>query len=381
MALLFYPPLKSDEASYRAKAIALYQHWILPTALAEDRSETFRRDIFNTFAKQGLISIAIPKSFGGQEGSYRSYYAVIEELAKGPIAFSITVGVTNLVMGALLAFGNEIQTNTFLPKLSSGEWLGAFSLSEPQSGSDAAALMLKATKVPGGYSLSGSKCWCTNGGQADLYLVMARTGEAKNKGISAFLIQKNTPGFSIGKKERKLGLKTSPLTELIFEDCVIPETALLGKEGQGFEVALSQLEGGRIGIGATGAGLTTAVIERMQQELNGEFGKHCPFKETIAHKFAEYYARLQGVKQLITVAADLRDQKLECKLLASQIKLLATDLAMETSGDLVHFLGERGAQEEAEVERFFRDAKALQIVEGTNQIQRLVIAKEMEKMI
>jgi len=379
--LTFYPPLKTDEAQCREKAQQLYRRWILPTALADDRTQLFRPDVFKTFAKEGLTALAVPKAYGGSGMSYRCHYGVIEELAKGPNAFPVTIAVTNLVMGGLLAFGNDNQKQLYLPKLTSGEWLGAFSLSEPQSGSDASGLMLKAKKVEGGYSLTGTKCWCSNGTDADLFLVMGRTGIHKTKGISSFLVTKNTPGLRIGKKESKLGLKASSLTELIFEDCFIPEAQRLGKEGEGFTVALSQLDTGRIGIGACGTGLATAAIERMQKELNGNFGQSCPFKDTIAHKFGEYYARLQAVKSLITIASELKDQDQDIKVLASHIKLLGSDLAMEVSHDLVHFLGERGYQEEEEVERFFRDAKALQIVEGTNQIQRLVIAKEMEKMV
>ncbi len=381
MALIFYPPTQSDETAVRQKTQEFYQKWILPTALEEDRKELFRRDLVSLFGKAGLIAQAISKDFGGGGGSYRCHYSVIEELAKGPIAFSVSISVSNLVMGGILTFGNETQKKTYLPKLTAGEWLGAFALSEPQSGSDAAGLMLRATKVPGGYSLTGNKSWCSSGGNADLYLVMGRTGEHKTKGISSFLVTQNTQGFRIGKREKKLGLKSSALTELIFENCFIPDSQLLGKEGAGFEIALSQLDTGRIGIGACGAGIATAAIERMQKELNGDFGKTCLFKESIAQQFSEYYARLQAIKLLITTASELKDKKQNIKVLAAQIKLLASDLAMEVSQDLVHFLGERGFQEEEQVERFFRDAKALQIVEGTNQIQQLVIAREMENMV
>jgi len=381
VALIFFPSPQPDEKAIRDRALDLYHKLILPNALVDDRTEHFSRDSFNQFGQLGLISQSIPKAYGGAGASHRCHYAVIEELARGPIAFSVSIAVTNLVMGGILAFGNENQKKTYLPKLTSGEWLGAFSLSEPQSGSDASGLMLKATKVPKGYSLTGNKCWCSSGGDADFYLVMGRTGEHKTKGISAFLVTKNTKGFRIGKKEKKLGLKASALTELIFEDCFIPEGQLLGKEGDGFGVALSQLDAGRIGIGACGTGIAIAVIERMQQELNGDFGRNCAFKEAISQKFSEYYARLQAIKLLITTASTLKDSQQDIKVLASQIKLLGSELAMETSQDLVHFLGERGFREEEEVERFFRDAKALQIVEGTNQIQRLVLAREMEKMV
>ncbi len=381
MSLTFYPPQKPDELNARQKAKSLYETWILPTALEDDRNALYRTDVFKTFAQAGLVALGVPKEFGGGGQSYRCHYGVIEELAKGPIAFSVSIAVTNLVMGGILAFGNETQKKTLLPKLTSGEWLGAFSLSEPQSGSDAAGLRLKAEKVNGGYSLTGTKCWCSSGGDADIYLVMGRTGEHKTKGITSFLVQKNTSGFKIGKKENKMGLKASALTELVFENCFVPESQRLGKEGDGYLVALSQLDAGRIGIGACGTGLATAAIERMQRELKGDFGNHCAFKEAIAEKFSEHYAKLQAVKSLITLASELKDQNQDIKILASHIKLLGSDLAMEVSHDIVHFLGERGAQEEEQVERFFRDAKALQIVEGTNQIQKWVIAREMEKMV
>ncbi|MFM8314204.1 MAG: acyl-CoA dehydrogenase family protein, partial [Deltaproteobacteria bacterium] len=163
MSLTFYPPQKPDELNARQKAKSLYETWILPTALEDDRNALYRTDVFKTFAQAGLVALGVPKEFGGGGQSYLCHYGVIEELAKGPIAFSVSIAVTNLVMGGILAFGNETQKKTLLPKLTSGEWLGAFSLSEPQSGSDAAGLRLKAEKVNGGYSLTGTKCWCSSG--------------------------------------------------------------------------------------------------------------------------------------------------------------------------------------------------------------------------
>ena len=375
----FFPTPNAEEKDFCDKAKKFSDAFIRPTAVADDATENFRRSIFEGLAKLGLTSVHIPPEWGGQGKTHTTYYAVLEELAKASAAFSITVGVNQLVQGALLQFGSAEQKTEFLPLLTSGQMLGAFSLSESGSGSDASSLRLAAKLAPGGYLLSGTKMWCTNGGLADLYLVMGRTGGDGAKGISSFLVRKDSPGFRIGKKEQKLGLKPSSLTELVFEECFIPEQYRLAKEGEGFKVALSQLDAGRIGIAATAIGLSVEALNRVWEE--GLVQKSFVFSEGTKAQFAEDFAALQAVKALLNLTTQLKDRGDAVTALASQCKLLATDLAMRITSNSVEVLGFQGSSPAFGMERLMRDAKALQIVEGTNQIQKLVLSRELEKMV
>ena len=296
----------------------------------------------------------------------------MEELARASLSLSVSVSVTNLVQGAVAAFGNADQKNAYLRPLITGEKLGAFSLSEPHAGSDAASLRLSAKKVDGGYVLNGSKCWCSNAGYADLYLVMGRTAEAKTRGITAFLVPAHTTGFRIGKMEKKLGLRASTLAELVFEDCFIPDAQRLGEEGQGFEVALSQLDAGRIAIGVVGI---AAALEAIEVTWSGDLS------EGDRHIFAGHFAEVVAARTLLAAAASRRDRREEFATFASSLKLLGSDLAVKVSHDAVHFLGYDGCRSGSTVERLLRDSKALQIVEGTNQIQRLVLSRKLDEAI
>lgn len=345
---------------------------VRPFVAEDDAKSLFRRELFQQVVGLGYHAFAHQAKYGGKGGSHRAYYAFLEELARGSLSLSVSVSVTNLVQGAIASFGTEAQKNRFLKPLASGEHLGAFSLSEPHSGSDAASLRLRARKVSGGYQLNGTKCWCSNAGYADVYLVMGRTGEDKTRGISSFLVPATTPGFRIGKLEKKLGLRASTLAELIFEDCFVPEDQRLGNEGQGFEVALSQLDAGRIAIGVVGVAATIEAIEAAWKT---------GLSEGDTHHFAGYFAELVALRTLITAAAVRRDAGAEFATLASSLKLLGSDLAVKVCHDAVHFLGYEGCRSGSVVERLLRDSKALQIVEGTNQIQRLVLSRKLDDII
>ena len=377
MALQFLPEPEQDEKNVRELAAQFTNAVIRPSAMNDDQSCRFRRDEFQIAAAQGFASLLIPKEYRGQAMSSRAYYGAIEEISRGSAAMAITLGVTGLVQGALLAFGNDSQKAQYLPRLACGEWLGAFSLSEPGSGSDAAALRTSAKRVEGGYRIQGNKMWCSNGGDADLYLLMARTHEHKTKGISAFLIKKDTPGFRIGKQEKKMGLRASSLAELIFEDCFVAEEDRLGNEGDGLAVALSQLDAGRITIGVVGVGLALEAIERAWQYHDEHPNA---ISEAVRLNLAGYFAELAAVKALVTSAARAKDSLKTITTLASQVKLLGSDLAMKVTSEVVEAMGETGYRTDAEVERLMRDAKALQIVEGTNQIQKLVLTRQMGEM-
>ncbi len=374
----FFPELMGEILSRSLQARELSEKLIRPTIAKDDETSRFPREIFESFGKAGIVGQLLPKEFSGSGDSFSSYYPSIDEVAQASVCFAVVIGVTNLVMGGILKYGNPEQKKNYLPKLAQGEWLGAFSLSEPNAGSDASGLSLQARKVDKGYRLTGTKCWCSNAGYADLYLVMGRTSPDKKKGITSFLVKKDTPGFKVGKHEHKLGLKSSSLGELIFEDCFVPDADVLGKEGQGFEVALSQLESGRIGIATCGLGAATRSLDvifpiraKMKDPETGSDG--------VLDSLSEYYARLLALKSLMHTTIQLKDAGKSKAVLASSLKLLATDLAMEVSSFALGNLPLEKQAERIELERIFRDSKALQIVEGTNQIQKVVIAREMEK--
>lgn len=379
--LEFFPEPLVDEKQVRDAARHFANEVLRPTATEDDLASRFRREIFNRAVKEGITAVAIPKEYGGRGLSYRAYYASLEELARGSAAMTVAVSVTNLIQGAVAQFGNSEQKQSALRRLASGEWLGAFSLSEPGSGSDAASLRTAARKVQGGYRVAGTKMWCSSAGDADLYLLMARTAEHRTKGITSFLVPKETPGFRVGKLEKKLGLRSSSLAELIFEDAFLPESSRLGAEGEGLIVALSQLDAGRIAIGAVGAGLVTEAIERAWRYHKQRESDGVTFPEAVKQGLGRHFAQLQAVKGLIALAADVRQKGLPFTALASQCKLLGSDLAMQATSDAVEWMGEDGYRVECEVERLMRDAKSLQIVEGTNQIQGLVLARELERML
>lgn len=382
MSLRFFPDPEPDEKSVREAAKRIADEKLRPFAIHDDEKSFFRRDVFNAFAKEKLSCLTIPTQYGGAGSNSRCYYGALEEVARASLAMTVTLGVTNLVQGALVAFGTEAQRERFLKPLCRGELLGAFSLSEPQSGSDASALRCAAKKVDGGYRVTGNKIWCSTAGNADVYLLMARTGEHKIKGISAFLVPKETPGFRVGKQEDKLGMRASSLAELIFEDAFLGDELRVGAEGEGFQVALNQLDSGRITIGAAGVGLAIEALVRawrfrMAKDKDGTL----PFDEGSRLKLAVDFGQIQAVKSLINEAARLKDAGQKFTVLASQAKMFGSDLGMRVTSHAVSAMLPWGYTKEYEVERLMRDAKALQIVEGTNQIQQLVLMRELERML
>jgi alkylation response protein AidB-like acyl-CoA dehydrogenase len=379
--LTFFPEPEAIEKDVRLKARAFAERTLRVTAIADDESGTFRREYFTEAGALGFAGMMVPAAYSGQGQTSHAFYSLQEELARGSAAFGVAAGVTNLPQGAILEFGSTEQKKKWLPPLAKGQWLGAFSLSEPQSGSDAAGLRLAAKKVAGGYRLNGTKLWCSNAGLADCYLVMARTGVERYKGVTAFVVLKDTPGFRVGKQEKKMGLRASTLAELIFEDAFVPESHRIGAEGQGFEVALTQLDSGRISIAAAGLGLAIESLERVWQYLLDRKKRGFEVNEGDKILLADHYAMAQSIRLSIREAARLKDSGMRFSSMASQVKLLGSDLAVRTASDVVMLMGELGYTREAEVERLLRDAKALQIVEGTNQIQRTLLAREMENMM
>lgn len=373
----FIPEIPKDSSEVFHKLNTICSQLIRPVATQDDREERFRKDIFFELKKNGLTSLLIPAEWGGQNSPQRVYYQVLSELAKASASYSITVGVHHMIQAAVLQFGSEKQKTEFLPGLVTGVNLGAFSLSESGSGSDAASLRTAAQKSGRSYLLNGTKLWCSNGNDADVFLVMARTGGPGPKGISAFLIRKGTPGFSIGKKEKKLGLKHSSLTELVFENCEISDEFRLGQEGEGFLVALSQLDAGRVGIAATALGLAQEVFSIVWKENSQN--QRWILSDGMRSVWAELFAKIQSVGSLLLFTYEQKQAGVPITALASQCKLLASDLAMQVSSMALETAGPLGLNPDLGLERIFRDAKALQIVEGTNQIQKLILAREIDK--
>jgi alkylation response protein AidB-like acyl-CoA dehydrogenase len=344
----------------------------------EERSED-PGPLFAKLAELSLTGIPFPEDYRGGGQPYLTYLLVIEELASAYLALAVGLSVHTLCAFAINEFGSDAQKKDLLERLATGELFGAYSLSEPSSGSDAASLKTKAERIGNGYKLSGSKVFCTRGGEADVVLLMARTGEAGPKGISAFLIEKGTRGFSPGKKEDKMGWRSSPTWGLVLEDAELPEDRRLGEEGQGLTIALASLDSGRLGIAACATGLAQAALDRALEFTTEreQFGRPVAANEGVQFMLADMATQIEAGRRLYRYAAGLRDAGEDYSVQAAQAKLFCTDVAMRVTTDAVQLHGGYGYITEYPVERYMREAKGLQIVEGTNQIQRYVIGRKL----
>lgn len=341
----------------------------------------FPRDIIKEMGELGLMGITIPEQYGGAEMDFMSYIIAIHELSK----VSATVGVilsvhTSVGTNPILYFGTEEQKQKYVPKLASGEYLGAFCLTEPSAGSDAGSLKTRAVKDGDHYKLNGSKVFITNGGEADVYIVFANTDPEKgSRGISAFIVEKDTPGFIVGKDEHKMGLHGSRTVELTFEDMRVPAENLLGQEGEGFKIAMANLDVGRIGIAAQALGIAEAALDEAvsYSKERKQFGKPISFNQGIGFKLADMATAVEASRLLVYNAANLRQLGKPCGQEASMAKLFASKTAVDVAIEAVQVFGGYGYTEEYPVERLFRDAKITEIYEGTSEIQRLVIGKHL----
>ncbi|MEH7883270.1 acyl-CoA dehydrogenase [Bacillus sp. JJ1609] len=341
----------------------------------------FPKEILKKMGELGLMGIPVPEQYGGAEMDFISYIIAIHEISK----VSATVGVilsvhTSVGTNPILYFGTEDQKQKYVPKLAAGEYLGAFCLTEPSAGSDAASLKTRAVKKDGHYVLNGSKVFITNGGEADVYIVFANTNpEAGTKGVSAFIVEKDTPGFIVGKDEHKMGLYGSRTVQLTFEDMKVPEENLLGQEGEGFKIAMSNLDSGRIGIAAQALGIAEAALEAATEYAKDrqQFGKPIAAQQGIGFKLADMATSVEAAKLLIYRAAQLRSEGQKCGLEASMAKLFASRTAVEVATEAIQVFGGYGYTKEYPVERYFRDAKVTEIYEGTSEIQKIVISKQL----
>lgn len=349
-----------------------------PTAAQRDEDESFDMEIWHKMAKLGLCGIPWPEKYGGAGADYLGYVIAVEELSRVDASIGVTLSVnTSLAGWSVYKFGTEVQKQTYLRAMAEGKSMGAYCLTEPGSGSDAVGMKTAAELKGDEWVLNGSKAFVTNGGYADIYIVFAQTNpELKHKGIAAFIVEKSFPGFSVGKKEKKLGIRSSATTEVILTDCRVPKENLLGQVGEGFKIAMMTLDGGRNGIAAQALGIAQGALDhaaRYAQE-RVQFGKPISKLQAIQFKIADMATKIEAARLLTYQAAWSKDQGIPSSLQSSMSKLFASDTAMDVTVEAVQVFGGYGYTREYPVERYMRDAKITQIYEGTNEIQRLVIS-------
>jgi len=372
--------LNDEQSDIRDMVRRFTEQEITPYAEGWDETHFFPRAVYMKMAELGLMGMTTPEEYGGTMLSRLMGAIVYEELAKGEMATAVGLSVHNMVTGSLARFGNDEQRQKWVVRLATGELLGAFSLSESASGSDAASLQCRAERDSDYYVLNGSKLWVTNGGEADLYLLMVRTKQEKgSSGITCIVTEKGTPGFSFGKTERKMGLHSSPTRELLFEDCRIPVANRVGEEGQGFKIALASLDSGRLNIAAVAVGVAQAAfdIARNYARERKQFGKPIATFQGIQFMLADMAMKIEASRLLVYEAAHKLDTGQGAGMHASMAKCFATDAAMEITTNAVQVLGGAGYVRDYPAERYMRDIKVSQIFEGTNQIQRVVIARAL----
>ncbi|WP_431029050.1 acyl-CoA dehydrogenase [Lysinibacillus sp. LZ02] len=356
---------------------------VAPTAAERDENETFDRAIFDKMAELGLTGIPWPEEYGGAGFDYLAYCIAVEELSRVCASTGVTLSAhTSLAGWPIYKFGNEEQKQKYLRPMAEGTKIGAYGLTEPSSGSDAGGMKTYAVKDGDDYVLNGSKIFITNGGVADIYVVFAVTDpESKNKGTSAFIVEADFPGFSVGKKESKLGIRSSPTTEIMFENCRVPKENLLGEEGEGFVIAMKTLDGGRNGIAAQAVGIAQgaldAAVEYAKERV--QFGKPIAANQGVSFKLADMATATEASRLLTYQAAWLESNDLPYGKASAMAKLMAGDTAMSVTTEAVQIFGGYGYTKDYPVERFMRDAKITQIYEGTQEIQRLVISRMVTK--
>ncbi|MGW5664226.1 acyl-CoA dehydrogenase family protein [Streptomyces sp. NPDC003758] len=372
--------LPTDEARDLISLVRdIAQREIAPKAAEEEHSGQFPRETFRLLSDSGLLGLPYDSEYGGGDQPYEVYLQVLEELAAARLTVGLGVSVHTLACHALAHYGTKEQQLEHLPAMLGGGLLGAYCLSEPSSGSDAASLRTKAVRDGDHWMITGTKAWITHGGIADFYTVMARTGEEGPRGITAFLVPGDAEGLSAAAPEKKMGMKGSPTAQVHFDGVRVPEARRIGDEGQGFAIALSALDSGRLGIAACAIGLAQAALDEAVAYATGrrQFGRPISDFEGLRFLLADMATQIEAGRALYLAAARLRDAGRPFAKQAAMAKLHCTDTAMKVTIDAVQVLGGYGYTVDFPVERYMREAKALQIVEGTNQIQRMVIARHL----
>jgi len=374
--------LTEEQKMIRDMARDFAQKEVAPVAAALDAKAEFPTRAVKKMGELGLMGMMIPEEWSGAGQGAMSYVLALEEVASACASTAVTMSVNNsLYCWPLFKFGNDDQKRRLLKPFASGERLGAYSLSEPASGSDAAGLRTVAKKKGEKYILNGTKNFVTNGPHADAMVLFARTSDDKHKGISAFIVEKSSPGFSVGKVEKKLGICASSTSEIVLQNCEVPAENILGEEGMGFKIAMATLDGGRIGVATQALGIARAAFEaaRDYSKTREAFGQSISGFQSIQNYLADMALKIDASRLLIWRAAAMRDQGLPITREAAMAKLHASEAAMWVTHKAVQIFGGYGFCKDYPVERYFRDAKITEIYEGTSEIQRLVIARSVLK--
>ncbi|HTE01168.1 MAG TPA: acyl-CoA dehydrogenase [Mucilaginibacter sp.] len=354
---------------------------IKPHVMEWDEAQHFPAELFKKLGELGMMSVFVPEEYGGSGFGYFEYVAVITEIAKVCGSIGLSVAAHNsLCTGHILAFGSEEQKHKWLPKLATAEWLGAWGLTEANTGSDAMRMGTTAVLDGDHYIVNGAKNWITHGKSGGVAVVMVRTGEkGDSKGISALVVERGTPGFSAGKKENKLGMRASETTEMIFDNCRVPKENLLGKEGEGFKQAMKVLDGGRISIAALSLGIAKGAFEAAvaYAKERHQFGQPIANFQGISFKLADMATEIEAAELLIMQAADLKNKHLPVTKQSAMAKYFASEVAVRTANEAVQIFGGYGYTKDFPVEKFYRDAKLCTIGEGTSEIQKIVISREV----
>ncbi|WP_101912868.1 acyl-CoA dehydrogenase family protein [Megasphaera vaginalis (ex Bordigoni et al. 2020)] len=375
--------LTSEQQDIRHIAAEISEKILAPQAAYYDETEEFPWENIRQLSQAGFMGMLVPEIYGGSELNTVASMVALEEISKACAATGAIVAVHNAAgILPILNFGTDEQRKKYLPKLARGEMIGAFALTEPGAGSDAAKVMTTATNDGDEYILNGNKCFISNGGVAGTFVIFASKDKSKGvKGLSAFIVEKGTPGFSIGKHEKKMGIRASSTVELVFDNCRIPKGNQLGKDGEGFKIAMATLDTARIGIAAQAVGIAEAAYEMAKDysKVREQFGKPICANQVIAFTLADMAIQIEAARQLTYHAAALKDSGQSYGKEAAMAKTFASDRAVQIALDAIQIMGGYGYSREYSAERLLRDAKITQIYEGTNQIQRLVISRQILK--
>lgn len=371
------------ESMIRQMARDFAEKHIRPFLMDWDESQTFPVELFHKMGEQGFMGVLVPEEYGGSGLGYNEYVAVIDEISQvcGSIGLS-TAAHNSLCTGHILYFGNEEQKKKYLPKLASGQWIGAWGLTEPNTGSDAMRMKCVAKKVDGGWVLNGAKSWITHGISGNVAVVLARSGELlDSRGISAFIVERGTEGFKAGKKENKLGMRASETAEMIFEECFIPDANLLGNEGEGFIQAMKILDGGRISIAALSLGIAKGAYKASVKysKEREQFGQPISNFQGISFKLADMATEIEASELLINQSSYLKNNNLPLTKESAMAKYFASEVAVRASTEAIQIFGGNGYTKNYPVEKFYRDSKLCTIGEGTSEIQKLVISRQILK--
>lgn len=359
------------------------RQYIKPHVMEWDESQEFPLPVFKELGKLGLMGVLVPEEYGGAGLSYLEYVTVISEIAQVCGSIGLSVAAHNsLCTGHILAFANEAQKKKYLPKLATAEWLGAWGLTEPNTGSDAGNMKCVAVKEGNDWIINGTKSWITHGRSGDVAVVVCRTGEPRTRdNATAFVVERGTKGFSGGKKENKLGMRASETAEMVFDNCRIPDTNRLGGVGEGFKQAMKVLDGGRISIAALSLGIAKGAYQAALQysKERHQFDQPISNFQGIAFKLADMATEIMAAELLTMQAADMKNRKMNMTKEAAMAKYYASEVAVKTANDAVQVFGGYGYTKDFPVEKFYRDAKLCTIGEGTSEIQKIVIARESLK--